>query len=136
MTDREAIEYAENELESTSYTLETNNKLRGGLFKILSTKFEFLVTAKSALQEREKRSKNEPLTLEELRQMEGKPVFLLTGEVSIMEHLIGEWDILNYWEGDWFDFTRRKRMLSEKDYGLTWLTYRRPLKGADNGKAD
>ncbi len=57
MTDREAIEYAENELESTSYTLETNNKLRGGLFKILSTKFEFLVTAKSALQEREKRSK-------------------------------------------------------------------------------
>ena len=57
MTDREAIEYAENELESTGYTLETNNKLRGGLFKILSTKFEFLVTAKSALQEREERSK-------------------------------------------------------------------------------
>lgn len=57
MTDLEAIEYAENELENTSYTLETNNKLRGGLFKILSTKFEFLVTAKSALQEREERSK-------------------------------------------------------------------------------
>lgn len=57
MTDREAIEYAENELESTSYTLETNNKLRGGLFKILSTKFEFFITAKSALQEREERSK-------------------------------------------------------------------------------
>lgn len=56
MTDREAIEYAKNELESTGYTLETNNKLRGGLFKILSTKFEFLVTAKSALQEREERS--------------------------------------------------------------------------------
>ena len=50
MTDREAIEYAENELESTGYTLETNNKLRGGLFKILSTKFEFFITAKSALQ--------------------------------------------------------------------------------------
>ena len=57
MTDREAIEYAENELESTGYTLETNNKLRGGLFKILSTKFEFFITAKSALQEREERSK-------------------------------------------------------------------------------
>ena len=57
MTDREAIGYAENELESTGYTLETNNKLRGGLFKILSTKFEFFITAKSALQEREERSK-------------------------------------------------------------------------------
>ena len=57
MTDREAIESAENELESTGYTLETNNKLRGGLFKILSTKFEFFITAKSALQEREERSK-------------------------------------------------------------------------------
>ena len=57
MTDLEAIEYAENELESTSYTLETNNKLRGGLFKILSKKFEFLVTVKSALQEREERIK-------------------------------------------------------------------------------
>lgn len=57
MTDREAIEYAENELESTGYTLETNNKLRGGLFKILSTKFEFFITAKSALQERDERSK-------------------------------------------------------------------------------
>lgn len=30
MTDLEAIEYAENELENTSYTLETNNKLRLG----------------------------------------------------------------------------------------------------------
>ena len=46
MTDREAIGYAENELESTGYTLETNNKLRGGLFKILSTKFEYAACSK------------------------------------------------------------------------------------------
>lgn len=57
MTDREAIEYAGKELQRTGYTLETNSQLNNGLFKILSTKFEFLVAAISALQEREERSK-------------------------------------------------------------------------------
>lgn len=57
MNDREAIEYAGKELQRTGYTLETNSQLNNGLFKILSTKFEFLVAAISALQEREARSK-------------------------------------------------------------------------------
>ena len=57
MTDTEAIEYAGKELQRTGYTLETNGQLNNGLFKILSTKFEFLVVAISALQEREERAR-------------------------------------------------------------------------------
>lgn len=139
MTDREAIEYAENELESTSYTLETNNKLRGGLFKILSTRFEFLVTAISALQEREERSKGcrfcFDATIEPdlegcdlsyhyvgeseqqkrimIRSGNGKPVAIMFEELSG-----NQWHTVGIYEPKFCPMCGRK------------------LKGADNGKAD
>lgn len=74
MTDREAIEYAGKELQRTGYTLETNSQLNNGLFKILSTKFEFLVAAISALQEREERSKG----CERCQIFENDPQFLFS----------------------------------------------------------
>lgn len=123
MTDREAIEYAENELESTGYTLETNNKLRGGLFKILSTKFEFLVTAKSALQEREN---PQPLTLEDLRGMDGEWVWAISSDpdltVSAWAYIVAS-QAHTLWEYK-PDRLLGNVQLDFENYGKTWLAYR------------
>ena len=72
---------------------------------------------------------NEPLTLEQLREMDGQPVFLETGEVSIREQLIAEWEILTEHDDSCFYFTLRKRGFHIKDYGKTWIAYRRPPEG-------
>ena len=75
---------------------------------------------------------NEPLTLEQLREMVGQPVFLVTGEVSIHEQLVASWEILIDWEYSRFDFTRRRKMFHEKDYGITWIAYRYPPGGEED----
>lgn len=74
---------------------------------------------------------NEPLTLEELKEMDGEPVFLETGEVAIREQLIAEWEILTEHDDSCFYFTRRKRGFHIKDYGKTWIAYRCPLGGEE-----
>lgn len=78
-----------------------------------------------ALRAQEAAEKNKPLTLDELREMDGEPVLLETGEVSIREQLIAVWEILIDHDEDCFFFTRRKRGFSAKNYGLTWLAYGR-----------
>lgn len=70
---------------------------------------------------------NNPLTLDELREMEGEPVWVETGEISIGEQIIGCWEILEKLtktpvEAFWF--TRRKIGFTEITYGKTWLAYR------------
>ena len=72
---------------------------------------------------------NEPLSIEQLREMDGEPVFLETGEVTIREQLIAEWEILTEHDDSCFYFTRRKRGFHIKDYGKTWIAYRRPPEG-------
>ena len=124
MTDLEAIEYAENELENTSYTLETNNKLRGGLFKILSTKFEFLVTAKSALQEREERSKGCEYCADHKYNVED--CVMLSHDESDFDHGMYIYD--------------GELISNSGEFQCVRINFcpmcGRPLKGEDNGKAD
>lgn len=91
------------------------------IWKEDSDALEFAITALRSMQEA-----GEPLSLEQLREMDGKPVFLETGEVSIGEQLIAEWEILNWSGAGFFNFTRRKRMLHENNYGKTWLAYSYP----------
>lgn len=86
---------------------------------------EALNMAIAALRAQQEAEKNEPLTLDELREMDGEPVLLETGEVSIREQLIAAWEILIDHDEDCFFFTRRKKGFSAKNYGLTWLAYRR-----------
>ena len=74
---------------------------------------------------------SESLTLEQLREMDGQPVFLETGEVSIREQLIAEWEILTEHDDSCFYFTLRKRGFHIKDYGKTWIAYRRPPEGEE-----
>lgn len=70
---------------------------------------------------------NKPLLLGELLNMEGKPVWLEIGEVSIQEAIVGYWEILErvaIYPVKGFWFTRRKKEFTEINYGKTWLAYR------------
>lgn len=68
----------------------------------------------------------DPLTLEQLREMDGQQVLLETGQVDIREQLIAEWEILISHDERWFEFTRRKRNFPAKTYGIDWLAYAYP----------
>ena len=68
-------------------------------------------------------SPNDPLTLDELRKMDGEPILLETGLLSIREQLIAQWEILTENEDSWFFFTRRAKGFHAKDYGVTWIAY-------------
>lgn len=76
-----------------------------------------ILEAVRRLESKQAAEKNEPLTLDELRQMEGEPVWV--------DHWHGgEW-IIVYW-----DYVRRiaytrKACLHEHEYGETWIAYRR-----------
>lgn len=76
---------------------------------------------------------NEPLTLEELREMDGEPVWgksLITGKP-------GEWFILRVVEMSktWFiACAGAEQGFGDKDtYGETWVAYRRPPEGEGRG---
>lgn len=88
-----------------------------------------LYFADVALCAQQERENPKPLTLDELREMDGEPVLLETGEVFYREQLIAEWEILTEHDEDAFFFTRRKRGFLSKNYGITWLAYRHKLKG-------
>lgn len=78
---------------------------------------------------------NDPLTLDELREMDGEPVWMSTRRLS-------EWCIVHSFHSDdviggGIIVTRRtaeKRTCSYADYGKTWLAYRRrPEEGGSVG---
>ena len=75
MTIEEAIQYAEKKIDSASYRLEMVY-LNNGLRQIVSNEYEFFMQALSALRQqehfREVTKKVEPLTLDELRKMDGE----------------------------------------------------------------
>ena len=68
---------------------------------------------------------NEPLTVEQLRGMDGKPVWV--------EHNNGgEWLVI-HWDYVGRITTAHKARLLDYEYGRTWLAYRHPLEGEANG---
>lgn len=83
-----------------------------GLFKI----------AAEALREKADRENPQPLTLEELRQMDGEPVWIDDW-----------WEDSHGWElsmdaADYFEGERR----TEKEYGSIWVAYRHKPKEGGN----
>ena len=78
---------------------------------------------------------NEPLTLDELREMDGGPIYVTTKNYG------DGWCILN-WHGVNKSYTYFSRTgtsegmtatpLSAKTYGDLWLAYRRPLEGEED----
>lgn len=84
---------------------------------------EAVRAGKAALREKAERENPKPLTLEELRQMDGEPVWIDDW-----------WEDSHGWElsmdaSDYFDGERR----TEKEYGSIWVAYRHKPKEVQNG---
>lgn len=85
----------------------------------------------SALQEKQQRENPQPLTLDELRKMNGQPVW---GQ-SLINDKPGEWFIVRIVEmsATWFiACAGATQGFGDKDtYGESWLAYRRPPEKED-----
>lgn len=71
---------------------------------------------------------NDPLSLDELRQMDGEPVWVvwLDGRLKSRWHIVGSslWiEMFTEWDGAF-----------SLDYGKTWLAYRHKTEDVNNGK--
>lgn len=97
-----------------------------GRAAVVQAVLDACVLAVAALREQEERENPNPLTLEELRQMDGEPVFL----VDLVHK--SELETPNLW-GGWIVFTshntngfipRSGGFFSNDGYGKTWLSYR------------
>ncbi len=85
--------------------------------------------ALQALQEKQEREDPQPLTIEELRQMDGEPVWFETGEVSINEQILGKWAIITELTDKalWITAAAMPRYGNAwkyDSYGKTWLAYK------------
>ncbi len=77
-----------------------------------------LQVALAVLRTQQERERNEPLTLDELRNMDGEPVYVVvlyakTAWWAVVRTVTSEKLTTDY--GGWFDMT---------EYGKTWLAYR------------
>ena len=73
---------------------------------------------------------NPPLTLEELREMDGKPVWIVG--VSAINNFKGHWDICDWRTERSVLFPYCMESPGLDLYGLIWLAYRRKPEEADN----
>ena len=72
---------------------------------------------------------NEPLTLEQLREMEGQPVWVKCLKPNKYINPPVRWRILEKSIMGTFGVWDGESCLSERDYGTDWLAYRRPSEG-------
>lgn len=104
-----------------------------GGFEFLENPNEAAKMALAALRAQQEAAKNEPLTIEELRGMVGQPVWIEpTKDTPDSDDWDPAWVILR--EDYVFVYSKssesRVHIRFLKDYGKTWLAYRRqPVKG-------
>ena len=133
MTREEAIEYWEGLRKTFSSQLEKEENHFGRMH--LQTTIDVLDTTISALRDQQElESKlrvlesNEPLTLDELRQMDGEPVWLHTFSPVQKKTNIAQWAILETVGGSNVTFLRAgvNTRLTKWfcNYGERWLAYR------------
>ena len=83
---------------------------------------EFYKMAEYALRAQQEVEKNEPLTLDELREMDGEPVWVVNSDFKKSDGFSDEWALVS---------SQRRNAESTgtiyhfEDYGKTWLAYRR-----------
>ena len=103
MTNEEAIEAIKCNWPDSRYTI-----LREALDMAISAlRQQETVTNRNGL--------NEPLTLDELRKMDGEPIYIVYGDVAW-------WDIVSFSVQDWL-YLAREEELRYSRYG-EWLAYR------------
>gem|GEM_PF-1846632 len=86
-----------------------------------------LLTAIQALQEKLERENPQPLGLEELRKMDGEPVWI---------EIIGKPDLNCWGYHDEDGVNGYTRFTSDDDYGKTWLAYRHKPDSVDANKIE
>ena len=103
----------------------------------VSTALDMAISALRAKQERES---NEPLTLDELRQMKGEPVWITPAKESEHIPVPEQWTIFAGMSEDInknkvyvFSTTRTTLAYTSESYGQTWLAYRHQLKNTTEG---
>ncbi len=92
---------------------------------------KMLGIALSALREKMERQKPNPLTLDALREIDGKPVYI----VLLKRPAVSHWDIVRLSKEDGGPYLVRFAInyrLQENGYGKTWLAYRSEPKEAAN----
>ena len=77
---------------------------------------------------------NEPLTLEQLREMDGEPVWVKCLKPSQYTDPPERWRILEKSITGHFGVWNGDCALIERNYGTDWLAYRRPPEGEADGK--
>ena len=75
---------------------------------------------------------NEPLTLEQLREMDGQPVWVKCLKPNKYINPPVRWRILEKSIMGTFGVWDGESCLSERDYGTDWLAYRRPPEGEED----
>ena len=78
---------------------------------------------------------NEPLALEDLREMDGEPVWVKCLKPNKYINPPVRWRILEKSITGTFGVWDGEDSLIERNYGTDWLAYRRPLEG-EEGDAD
>ena len=126
MTREEAIGYWEGLRKTFSSQLEKEENHFGRMH--LQTTIDAIDMAISALRKQETVSNrnglNEPLTLNELREMPCEPVYIVAGYVSW-------WDIVSY-AGMEYLYLKVEGSLPFRDYGKNWTAYhQKPEEGTD-----
>ena len=75
---------------------------------------------------------NEPLTLEELREMDGEPVWVVPKDKPTH---CGGWCGVTVWKCDRYSYVSLLRDADSgwgfEEYGKTWIAYRRPPEGEE-----
>ena len=82
---------------------------------------EAMQMAMAALREKAEREDPKPLTLDELRQLEGQPVWIKAKHYGIYADVVR---ILGKEDGDAFIGFEINHRLQENGYGKTWFAYR------------
>lgn len=124
MTIDEAIQQTEIRLKDLRCLAERYEDKRA-LCNGFHEKITYLEIVLNAL--RDQQQSNEPLTLEELREMCGEPVYVVNGKSSW-------WDIVDFVAGGWLYLrVANKTGLAIDGYSNAWLAYRRKPEVLDDG---
>lgn len=102
-----------------------NYAISGYEVKELQPAFELAVTA---LREKEEREDPKPLTIDELKQMIGEPVYLVYAFAEPCE-----WVVFDHHNDDGFG-TPDNSWWFAKGYGTAWIAYRHKPKEGNDGK--
>ena len=91
---------------------------------------DYLIANGVTVQER-----NDPITMDELRKMDGEPVWVSVSKNWRESGVSEGWCIVRFHSEDdrvrvyIYDTRHGARFFAQQDYGISWLAYRQPPKG-------